>query len=107
MDPELLTLVTSVAGAVAATMASDTFRGLLRSIFRRPRETSIIVEVDGRRIELTGATSEEALAALTKLLAKRQEEGEVASEHSTGGIDDSPDARSRGAQAAAGGEANE
>lgn len=107
MDPELLTLASTAAAALAAAMGSDTFRGLLRSIFRRPRETSIIVEVDGKRVELTGTTAEEAHAALAKLLAEMKEGREVASEDSAGSTNAPPGDRSQSAQTVAGGEANE
>jgi hypothetical protein len=107
MDPELLTLASSVAATVVAALASDTFRSLLGSIFRRPRETSVIVEVDGKRVELTGATAKEAHAALAKLLAERTNESEAASGNSRDAMDGRPDGPSQSAQTVAGGDANE
>jgi hypothetical protein len=107
MDPELLTLASSVAATVVAALASDTFRGLLGSIFRRPRETSIIVEVDGKRVELTGATAKEAHAALEKLLAERTRDSEVASGNNQDAQGGRPDGPSQSARTVAGGDANE
>ncbi|MEV6961902.1 hypothetical protein AB0M97_22410 [Streptomyces sp. NPDC051207] len=71
MDPEVIGLIASTAGTLVAVTATEAFRGILGSILRRPRKTSMIVEVDGERVELSGATAAEARAALEALLAER------------------------------------
>lgn len=73
MDPEvtqtLLTVVAAGAGSALAAITSQKLRGLLRSIFQRPRETSVIVEVDGKRVELSGdQLSPEAVQAIIQRL---------------------------------------
>ncbi|MEU3341397.1 hypothetical protein [Streptomyces sp. NPDC006668] len=54
MEPELIATIAVAASGGLATIISEHLRGLLRSIFRRPRETSVIVEIDGKRAELSG-----------------------------------------------------
>ncbi|MGW1045411.1 hypothetical protein [Streptomyces sp. NPDC002547] len=55
-------------------MASDALRSVVRTIFRRPRETSVLVNVDGKRVELTGAeASPEAIRALVEQMRARND----------------------------------
>ncbi|MGW5787067.1 hypothetical protein ACWEWK_24110 [Streptomyces sp. NPDC003757] len=77
MDPEvsqaLIMALVAMAGPAAAALVSRNLRGLLRSIFQRPRETSVIVEVDGKRVELSGdQLSPEAVQALIQHLRGSQ-----------------------------------
>lgn len=65
MEPIILIILLWVV--LVAMLGSPTVRGLLRAIFRRPRETSVFVKVDGRRVEVRptvrveGRSLEEAL----------------------------------------------
>ncbi|WP_432198534.1 hypothetical protein [Streptomyces sp. bgisy027] len=75
MDPELIATLVGVAAGGLAAILSDHLRGLLASIFRRPRETSVIVEVDGKRAELSGSQlSPEAIQALIQHLRAAQDD---------------------------------
>lgn len=78
MDPEvsqaLIMALAAAAGSAVAAIASSNLRGLLRTIFQRPRETSVIVEVDGKRVELSGdQLSPEAVQALIQHLRGSQD----------------------------------
>ncbi|WP_143660023.1 hypothetical protein [Streptomyces sp. WZ.A104] len=95
MDPEvtqaIATVLVAATGSAVAAIASGKLRGLLRAIFRRPRETSVIVEVDGKRVELSGEQlSPEAVQALIQRLrdtrsgAARAGESEKTSGGATG-----------------------
>lgn len=56
MEPLVLV---ALSGAVfAAVSISSTVRGILRSIFRRPRETSVLLKVDGKQTELSSSRLE-------------------------------------------------
>ncbi|MEU3280742.1 hypothetical protein [Streptomyces antibioticus] len=73
MDPEWLPLLTSavpVATALVLAVVSDKARKILRSIFRRPRQTSLIIEADGKRVELAGAHVTEVPAALLEAVRR-------------------------------------
>ena len=50
MEP--LAMAALLGTILAAMLLSATVRGLLSAIFRRPRQTSVFVEVDGRRVEV-------------------------------------------------------
>ncbi|MFF3512264.1 hypothetical protein [Streptomyces sp. NPDC002573] len=69
---DLIMTVAVAAGAGVITAASDAARSVVCSVFPRPRETSVLVEVDGKRVELTGsAASTEAVQALIEQLRAR------------------------------------
>ncbi|WP_159029172.1 hypothetical protein [Streptomyces viridochromogenes] len=116
MDPGVLGLLIAAAAATGAALSLKGLRNILASIFRSPRKTSVIVEVDGKRVELRGATPEEAHAALESLLAQRLKE-QRRNETALGGVAGvngatalSPRPRRYGddrAQAAAGGEVDD
>lgn len=53
MDPWIFELILA-ALAFTAAASSSAVRSILRTIFRRPRATTVIVEVDGKRLEFTG-----------------------------------------------------
>jgi hypothetical protein len=72
MEP--LILAALLGGILLAMLVSPTVRSLLRAIFRRPRETSVIISVGGKRLELSG-DPEAITAAIEGLYATRQEDG--------------------------------
>ncbi|WP_143589994.1 hypothetical protein [Streptomyces africanus] len=81
----------AVAGSltVVFAMASDAARSVLRAIFRRPRRTSVIVEMHGKRVEVSGSSPEEVQAALDELLNARLESTEPSRGQNEGQEDDS------------------
>ncbi|MFF4967161.1 hypothetical protein [Streptomyces sp. NPDC001037] len=103
MDPEVVGLLTSSLGALVALMASDSFRRILKSIVRRPRETSLIIKVGDKRVELSGLKAADAQATIAKLLSETAAKGAGAT---VSGHDQSRK-RSHGAEAAAGGQADD
>jgi hypothetical protein len=66
MEPVILASLLLVV--LASMLVSRTVRGLLRAIFRRPRETSVIIEIDGKRVELKGPVDDELLQRTIALL---------------------------------------
>jgi hypothetical protein len=69
MDQDLIWLLTAGVAGIVSSVASGALRSLLRSIFRRPRKTSVIVKIDGQRLEFSGATPSEAREAVDRWLA--------------------------------------
>jgi hypothetical protein len=98
-----------VAAAAAYIGSSRTARSILNAIFRRPRETSVILRT-GKSIVSGTPTSEEVLRALEILLAER-ERNESAHKSATATTEDpqgkQKSAKADGTQAAAGGETDE
>ncbi|WP_143048045.1 MULTISPECIES: hypothetical protein [unclassified Streptomyces] len=68
MDLDWTSLAAAFLATTALTLVSDSLRSILRAIFRRPRETSLIVEVDGKRVEVSGSDPEQLQAALSELI---------------------------------------
>ncbi|WP_030420154.1 hypothetical protein VM636_15860 [Streptomyces sp. SCSIO 75703] len=66
MQPVFLLILLAVA--LVAVLASPTLRGLLRAIFRHPRRTTVIVELNGTRVELSDSDPTAVQAALDRLL---------------------------------------
>ena len=87
---DLIMTVAVAAGAGVITAASDAARSVVRSVFQRPRETSVLVEVDGKRVELTGsAASPEAVQALIEQLRARNDAAHSRPSEDTPGGDSS------------------
>ncbi|MGQ4431012.1 hypothetical protein [Streptomyces sp. SAS_260] len=76
MDPELLSILAPAAAAAIAALASSHLRQILQSIFRRPRQTSVIVEVDGKRVELTGPLDMDEVEAVVARLRTASKSGQ-------------------------------
>ncbi|MFE2970019.1 hypothetical protein ACFXKC_41385 [Streptomyces sp. NPDC059340] len=87
MEPIVLVILLGVV--FVATLASPSVRGLLRAIFRRPRETSVIVEVDGKRVELKGPLDDELLQRTIALLRAEKDPPAHQSDTRTGAGGDS------------------
>ncbi|MFF8322005.1 hypothetical protein ACF06V_33225 [Streptomyces bobili] len=69
MEPVILVILLGVV--LGVMLISPAVRGVLRAIFRRPRQTSVIVEVNGRRVELKGPLDDELLKrTIAALLAE-------------------------------------
>lgn len=74
--------------ASLALLTSEAVRNVLRSIFRRPRETSVLVAIDGKHVELSGSqASPEAIQRLVEQMgaAADPDEPPGRSENATGG----------------------
>lgn len=90
MDPALITLVVLGTPAIILTFISDKLRSILRAVFRRPRETSVIItRPDGARLELRGPLpSEDQLAVLLNSLKKPESQRQDDAEAVAGGESD-------------------
>ncbi|WP_158692779.1 hypothetical protein [Streptomyces roseochromogenus] len=103
MDPEWVSLLGAFGVSAAALLVSEKLRSILRTIFRRPRETSLLVkEPDGRRvIEIRGPANLSAVEAEALLKAWR----EAARKPPT--VEDTPASSGESVQRAAGAESDE
>lgn len=72
MDPEWISLFASSGAALATTLAFPRVRSILRTILRRPRETSVIVEVGDRRVSLRGTATPEQIQRLVDEILREQ-----------------------------------
>lgn len=87
MDPQWISLFASAGGALASILASSKMRSVLRAVFRRPRETSSIVQVGGIRLDFRGSPTPEQVQRLMDEfmpeLLKEQPKHDGHNEHAT------------------------
>ncbi|MEU9285011.1 hypothetical protein AB0D57_09845 [Streptomyces sp. NPDC048275] len=104
MEPELLSLLAASGASTIAIFVSERLRSLLRAIFRRPRETSLLVtRPDGTRLELEGALDSEEIQAFIEAWLKTRQADEEPVEADGG----QKPAGKDGAQSVPGGESDE
>ncbi|MFC4980013.1 hypothetical protein [Streptomyces atroolivaceus] len=77
MQFDLVSTLAAVSLVGIISVVSDSLRSILRAIFRRPRRTSLIVEIDGKRVEVSGSSPEEIQTRLNELLSKETDDGDT------------------------------
>lgn len=55
MDPEWAPVLGAALGALAAILTNSNMRSILRAVFRRPRETSVIYRIGRKRTEVSSS----------------------------------------------------
>ncbi|WP_137951328.1 hypothetical protein [Streptomyces avermitilis] len=87
----MISLLIGWAAVIVAAAASGIVRDLLASIFRRPRKTSMFVEVDGKRIEVSGPSLKEVAAAIDEYVRVAGLANERVRQDNSGPSDETPE----------------